>query len=346
MAKLTAHNQLRDKIAERYHELPPLDCRLCGRSAELPAAEFVATEWSPTPRGLRKSRGHRERNGRGWRADVAALPAFGGPLAIIEVMDSNPPDAKKLAAQQSIPTAFYVELDALDSGGFKGWCSCACWRMQTMLDGARGSKNRFAPKHAANVSELSIERCSGRDFGFGDCGVEFWPAMRRLRDWDNPEAAFCLRCAAKYGQARWFAPGEQSGGAPMILPSADADPMDVFRAWSDAAFWARIWRLRVRNPKEPKRGPGDERETAARMNAVESAFERGNWTDGARLLYPVGNNWLQGWDKPALWAWRAENCRRVADAWERLRDHLLARLPRDVARSAKVAKPRTAARRT
>lgn len=330
----TKHDAARDHIADCYHILPALDCYLCGRSASLPNAQRVVEEW----------------RGEGYRADIAALGVDGRPLAIIEVIDSHPPAAKALAAQRAIPLAFYVETDALAGAGFAGWCSVDCWQMQNeMNEMARKSRSigesaewtrwRSEGRRSLNVNFVPIEICVGCE----ESGrrTEFWPASRRLRDWDgDPYSAYCLPCAADVGVAQWQSPGEQATGAVMELPEIPGDAWDIFMAWSGAAFWAMVWRKRFEKPEPPRREPGDESATAARLDEVESAFDSGDWSIGARLLYPVGSTWLQDRDNPPLWAWRPENCKRVASAWARLRGYLLNSLPDDIA--ARADKARTA----
>ena len=323
---VTKHDAARDHIADCYNLLPPLDCLLCGRTVAPPLAANAVTEW----------------RGDGWRADVAALGVDGEPVAIVEVIDAHPPTARVLESQENLPAAFYVETDALANDRFAGWCSVDCWRMQSEMD-ALAKQDRglgddwlewnLVGKHAANYNHTPIESCIG-------CQIEIWPGMRRLREWENPYEVYCLSCAADTGIARWYAPGEQATGAAMELPPISGDPFDIFRAWSDAAFWAMIWRKRTEKPQTPRRAPLDDGETPARMNEVESAFAVGDWARGARLLYPVGNSWLQDCDKPRLWAWEPDNCRRVAKAWAILRDCLLDALLAETAARADAARRR------
>ena len=321
---VTKHNATRDHIAGCYNLLPPLNCRLCGRMAAPPLSANVVTEY----------------RGDGWRADVAALGANGKPVAVVEVIDTHPPTARALESQRNLPAAFYVETDALAGDGFAGWCSSDCWRMQTEMDELANRKDgggwlewSLVGKHAANFSPAPIESCIG-------CQTEIWPGTRRLLEWENPYEVYCFPCAADEGIARWFAPGEQATGAVMKLPPIPGDPFDIFRAWSDAAFWAMIWRKRKEKPQTPRQELTDDGETPARMDEVESAFDAGDWASGARLLYPVGNSWLQDCDKPRLWARQPDNCRRVAKAWARLRDYLLDALPSEIAARADAARIR------
>ena len=322
---VTKHDAARDHIADCYNLLPPLVCRLCGRTVEPPLAANVVTEW----------------RGDGWRADVTALGANGEPVAVVEVIDTHPPAARALESQGNLPAAFYLETDALAGAGFAGWCSTDCWRMQTEMDALAKRKRELGGewldwhmvgKHAANSNPTPIEPCAG-------CQTEIWPGMRGMRDWDDaPYEVYCPDCAVDVGIAQWLAPGELAFGGQMRLPPIPGDPFDIFIAWSGAAFWAMVWRKRTLNREPPRREPKDESATRARISEVESAFDGGDWARGARLLYPIGNSWLQADDKPRLWAWKPDNCERVANAWARLRGYLLHALPSEMAARADAAR--------
>ena len=68
-----------------------------------------------------------------------------------------------------------------------------------------------------------------------------------FRDWDgNLYDAFCIHCAASYGEAQWRSPGQLSGGDPREwIPDDDTDPAGLFLAYCDVAFWQKVWSNRA-----------------------------------------------------------------------------------------------------
>ena len=141
-------------------------------------------------------------------------------------------------------------------------------------------------------------------------------------------AAACA-ARARHPQAR------VRGGDAGILPPMPGDPDAIFLSWSNAAFWHMVWNDRTM--KIPDRY-GAETETAKQLDEVETAFDRGDWAKGAELLQPIGNSWLQVSDVKLL-AWNPNNCRRVAHAWDRLREYLLHSLPVEIAELIPPPKP-------
>ena len=106
------HNEVRDRIAREYFNLPPLNCRFCKYESPLPTegVAHVVTE-----HGYRR-----------FRADVAALNQQGQVVAVVEVVNTNQPTEQTLAAQSELASAFYVTPEAFDDG-FTGYCSPFCW---------------------------------------------------------------------------------------------------------------------------------------------------------------------------------------------------------------------------
>ena len=107
------HDEVRDTIAQEYFNLPPLSCRFCKRETPLPTEGVarVVTEHSR----LRLE------------ADVAALDQRGQVVAVVEIVNANPPNEQTLATQSELTSVLYVTLDALDDG-FTGYRSPFCWK--------------------------------------------------------------------------------------------------------------------------------------------------------------------------------------------------------------------------
>ena len=109
--------------------LPLLNCRFCKYETPLPT-EGVSQVVTEHEHGQ-------------FRADVAALNRQGKVVAVVEVVNTNPPSEQVLAAQSELAGAFYIELDALDNG-FTGYCSPFCW----------------TNRNEENVSHWSVPTCS------------------------------------------------------------------------------------------------------------------------------------------------------------------------------------------
>ena len=283
-----AHDEIRDRIADEYFNLSPLKCRFCKHDRLLPVAGVsrVVTE---------HSRGS-------FRSDVAALNRCGEVVAVVEVVNTNPPTKQTLDAQSELESAIYVTLDAL-ADGFSGYCSPFCW----------------TNRKVENVSTWSVPTCESCEKHFHALEVSY-----ELVDWENPGGTVCIECASKTTGGQWRSPGELALGEPEDrIPGPDATVLDHFLSFSDADFWATVWAKRTTNPSEPRTS---EQGTAARLDQVEAAFDEGDWDGGQRLLQPIG---APAWDRApgrALFAWDPDNCIRTARAWNRLRDHRLSRL--------------------
>ena len=287
------HDDLRDAIAGAYFFLPRLNCRFCKYESPLPqqSIEKVVTE-------------HRTLE---FQADIAVLNRDGKLAAVIEVVNTHPPNAQVLRAQSKLEAAFYVEMDALDSG-FAGYCSPFCW----------------TNRKQKNVSPWKAPSCE-------ICGRYYFTMefQYQLFDWEGLTGfggTNCIECAAKYDGCQWREPGELALGDPGDrIPGPDADVLTLFLSFEDANFWVKVWTNRTMKQSEAW---SEETETELRLNQVEDAFNRGNWDEGNRLLQPIG---APVWDRPPgppLFAWNHDNCFRTARAWRRLRTHRLSCLPK------------------
>ena len=275
------HDELKDAIAQAYFTLPKLNCRFCKHKTPLPqqGVERVVTE-------------HQTRQ---FRADIAALNQPGKPVAVIEVINTHPPNAEVLLAQSELEAAFYVEMDALDSG-FAGYCSPFCW--------ANRKENNVSPWKAP-----SCEIC-GRYY----YTMEFQYEIFDEKGLTGSCGTNCIECAAKYDGCQWLSPGQRP----------DADVLALFLSFENANFWAKVWTNRT---MKLSKAWSEETATELRLNQVEDSFKKGNWNEGERLLQPIG---APKWDRPAgppLFAWNRDNCVRTARAWRRLRKHRLGCLP-------------------
>ncbi len=291
MTELT-HNELRDRIAQGYFNLPPLSCKFCEHKTPLPVKDVSEVAI--------------ERRDRNFRADVAALNQQGETIAVIEVVNTNPPSEQVLLAQSTLAGAFYVEMDSLDKD-FRGYCSPFCW----------------TNRDEKNVSGWTAPTCS-------ECERPYYMLEFKyeLLDWENPYYPVCIECAAKTPRGQWRSPGELAGGDPRDrIPGQDAGVLDLFLSFSDADFWAMVWTSRTAKSQEAR---SPETETAVRLDEVEAAFERGEWNDGERLLQPIGAPLWYRPPGPTLFAWDHDNCVRTALAWRRLREHRISCLPSSI----------------
>ena len=289
LSRSGAHDEVRDRIAREYFSLPPLNCRFCKyeRPLTVDGISRVVTEHS-----------HRQ-----FRADVGALDSKGQVVAVVEVVNTNPPTEQILAAQSELESAFYVTLDALEDG-FSGYCSPFCW----------------TNRKDENVSPWDVPTCESCERPFHTLEFPY-----ELMDWENPGYPVCIECAAETSHGQWRSPGELALGEPEDkIPCPNATVLDLFLSFSDADFWAMVWTKRTTDPSEPR---NSEQDTSARLDQVEAAFDEGDWNCGQRLLQPIG---APQWGRPTgppLYAWDHDNCVRTALAWRRLRNHRLSCLP-------------------
>lgn len=279
MSEISKHDYL---IYELRHDYPlvPRACDYCEMTIEFPIGEAIA-----------------ERRVDAFRPDIS-IRHEGNLMAVIEVIDTHPPDQAKLSAQERLSNAYYFHVD----GGF--WCSPWCWQNQ--------NNPRLCPMPVCEHCERLIYT-----LGFGTHG---------LFDWEGLDGELCLECAARRPDGQWRSPGDLALGDPEDrLPRSDATTVELFLSFSDSNFWAMVWTNRTARLTEPRR---PETETTTRLDQVELAFNRGDWDNGERLLQPIG---APAWDRPlegpVLFAWGHENCVRTALAWRKLREYRLRCLP-------------------
>ena len=293
------HNRVRDQVAREYHKLPPMECRFCGRVVPLPACLDVRTEFRYVDTTTAVT----------FIADVAALDSEGNLIAVIEVIDSHEPRAEVFEAQAGISETFYITPDAFADGGFSGWCDSECWQ--------RRKEDEIA---------CELDFCC-------ECGI-FLPGNpyserdNVFANWsDDPHYHYCLRCAAAVpGYPQWHPPmGDYVAERNGMLPDIPGNVGHIFLAWNNANFWAMVWAKRTEQPSKSSR---DESLTTRRLYEIENAFESGDWARGAKMLWPIAHPYMER--ERELLAWDPENCRRVATAWDNLREYLLNALPPEI----------------
>ena len=262
-----SHNDARDRIAAKFLALPDFTCGFCGTSVAFPGEAVAAAETEYT-----YSRAPR------LRADVAALTAAGEVAAIVEVILTSAPSDEALAAHESLPFVAYVEMNQRAV-----YCSPFCWTN-------RGQEN---------LCDWSAPRCEMCERPFHQTfSATTWT------DWSDPIGEVCLECAASIPDAQWRAPGEVIGGTEPPGPAATI--AERFLAFTDAEFWASVWEGRAKYPSEPYRESKNESATAARLDDVERALEKGEWDRGFELLQPIGAPaWGSRDDSARLYAWEA-----------------------------------------
>ena len=213
----SVHDTERDRIAENWTVLPPFTCVGCRVEKTFPLADAVKTETIFQGR---------------FRADVAAVDISGKVTGVVEIIYSHPPSQQVLESQETLGFAYYRLLSLPWRKEPDAWLCCPeCWVWYTKLSGGETS------------STWEPRRCDG-------CGSYFHQnplTWFEFRDWDSdPHDAYCIHCAAGFGEAQWRSPGELAGGDPREwTPDDDADPAVLFLAYCDAAFWERVWSSRA-----------------------------------------------------------------------------------------------------
>ena len=283
MSQISKHDYLIYQLRQEY-PLAPRTCDYCEIDIVFPKGDAIP-----------------ERRTGNFRPDIS-IRQQERLLAIIEVIDKNPPDQPKLAAQEKLPNAYYFHVD----GGF--WCSPWCWQNQYI--------ERLCPMPECAQCERLIYT-----LGFGTHGLVDWNGG------DGFGGAVCLECAASRSDGQWRTPGDIALGDPEDrMPTANSTVVELFLSFSDADFWAMVWTNRTTQLSEARRR--DETETSTRLDQVEAAFRQWDWDNGERLLQPIGAPlWDRSPNSPALFAWNHDNCVRTALAWRKLREHRIRSLP-------------------
>ena len=330
------HDHARDHIAANWSNLRAFVCAGCGDEKRFPSEANIVTEAA---------------YGGGLRADIAAVGIDGQVMGIVEVIDRHGPSDRALEEQRKLDFAYYRLLNVPKPP-----------KRRNVADEIALGRFRY-PDDVRNGTGDPVWLCSPDCLGFfielkGADRTNAWDAPRcdvcrqylhdnplsqaEFRDWAyDPYTAFCIHCAAhcNLAEMQWRAPGELAGGDPREwTPDDEADPVILFLAFCEAAFWSKVWSSRVAKLNEPGSYDGGQRETAEnatveRLLLVNAAFEVGDWAGGANLLLPVGApGWARYEDEPErLLAFRPDNCRRTAAAWRRLLSYRLTTLPEELA---------------
>lgn len=330
------HDRERDRIAADWSILPPFTCDVCEAECEFPRNLTAITEAQYAGR---------------LRADVGATGSDGQVVGVVEVIDTHGPTPHAFAEQSKLEFAYYRILNPptgpkrrninseISKGRFSypgtkqgeydaaAWlCTAECLTFFETLKGANQTNDWDAPR---------CDICSRYLHDNEISGVEF-------RDWAyDPHTAFCIHCAARCdaGEMQWRSPGELAGGDPREwTPGKDPDPAELFLAYCTAAFWSMVWSNRAAeldspDPYDGNRNNDAENATAKRLPLVDAALDAGDWRKAMNLLLPVGApGWAAYEDEPArMLAFRADNCRGTASAWNRLLPQISATLPSELA---------------
>ena len=329
------HDRERDRIADDWLVSPSFVCDVCGAECDFPRNLTIATE---------------AQYGGRLRADVGAMGSDSLVIGVVEVIDSHGPTPHAFAEQSKLEFAYYRILDPpagpkrhrindeISQGRFSypstkqgeddaaAWlCSAECLTFFEALKGTSQTNDWEAPRCDICSEYLHDNQISRAEF----------------RDWAyDPYTAFCIHCAARCDASdmQWRSPGELAGGDPREwTPREDADPGDLFLAYHTAAFWSMVWSNRAANLDNPDAYDGNrhgeaENATAERLPLVNAALDARNWRKAMNLLLPVGApGWAAYEDEPQrMLAFRADNCRGTASAWNRLMPQVLAALPSEL----------------
>ena len=279
----------------------------------------------------------------GIRADVAVFDACDALLGVIEVIDTHPPSFNAMAIQARLGFAYRR---VRHKAGWFWFCSDSCrirgidW--PSRIRGMPWDLRRDAlPKVPAAILPEPLwysfpevpSRC-------GECArfcctnplspVEFY-------DWaDSTMEVLCVECAVRCfpeGEAQWQSPGEILSDDPRLLYEGGVDveaAVLVYRL-GNAGFQRMVWRSRRDNPTDydGSKHQAAEAATGRQLEAIDSLLAQGDYLAAARLLLPIAApswSWLADEGERML-AFGRDNCTRVAGAWERVFDYIVASLP-------------------
>ena len=329
------HDRERDRIAAEWVSHPSFVCDACEAERKFPRNLTIATEVQYSGR---------------LRADIGATGSDGRVMGVVEVIDTHGPTPHAFTEQSKLEFAYYRILnpptrpkrrhidDEISGGRFSypgakrgeddaaAWlCSPDCLTFFEALEGANRTNDWDAPRCDICSEYLHDNQISRAEF----------------RDWAyDPYTAFCIHCAASCDASdmQWRSPGELAGGDPREwTPGKEADPAELFLAYHTAAFWSMVWSNRAANLDSPDAYDGNRHEeaenaTAERLPLVNAALDASNWRKAMNLLLPVGApGWAAYEDEPErMLAFRADNCRGTASAWNRLMPQVLAALPSEL----------------
>ena len=312
MAVTTPHNNERDRIVGEWRYLPTVQCESCNVDIQFSQGNDIVVETEFTYAGK-------------FRADVAVTNFRDGTYGVVEVIYSSPPSDEALAVHEQLAFAYYRYLshDSPSSRPTAWLCSPECWKW-FLQNGGSVSSSWEAPKCDSCEKYLHENSLSSLPFNS-------WAY--------DPYTTLCIHCAAGCpADAQWRAPGELAGGDPREwLPDGDSDVVVQFLAYCEAAFWAMVWGNRESKLSEPETYDGTknaaaEEATEKRLTIVEAALSVGDYRIASNLLFPVG---APGWgaypDEPErMLAFRPNNCRRTAAAWEKILQYRLTQLPEEL----------------
>lgn len=329
--ELSAHDRERDLVMVDWLSSSSFVCDGCMVTCRFPQNLSIAAE---------------VRYADGLRADIGAKDTTGRLVGVVEVIDTSRPTPRAFAAQSRLDFAYYRLLnlprppkrrsvdDEINSGRFRyrnsepancadgAWfCSADCLIFFETLKGAE------------RYNEWDALRCDV-------CGeyLHSNPISRiAFRDWaDDLHTVYCIHCAVRCDQsnAQWRSPGELAGGDPREwTPGSEPDPVQLFLAYAEAAFWSMVWSERAVRLSDPDTCSGsrseEEEATTRRLQLVNEAFDAEEWGEGRDLLLPIGApGWAAYEDEPQrMLAFRTDNCKGTAAAWKRLLSYALSVLP-------------------
>ena len=341
------HDTERDRIAGNWAKLPPFTCAGCRSEKAFPTADRIRTE----------ARYH----GR-LRVDVAALAPTGRVSGVVEVIYSHPPTEQALEAQEGLEFAYYRLLRLPWRKEPDAWLCCPeCWVWYTKLAGRETSSPWEARRcdgcggyfHQNPLSWFEFRDCDGdpHDACCIHCAAAYgraqWRSPGQLAGGDprestpdddsDPAGLFLAYCDASFWQMVWSVRAAKLDTGWNSCEHCGVENETLESARGGRAWWCAS--CGAENDQEPEapycgsRNPAAEDATARRLVVVTAAFDLGEWNRGADLLSPIGApGWASYPDEPErLLAFRPDNCRGTAEAWNRLLSHRLEQLPQELA---------------
>ena len=343
----SVHDAERDRIAGNWPYLPPFSCAGCHSEKSFPTAETVRTEATYQGR---------------LRADVAVMDATGRVSGVVEVVYSHPPSQQALEAQESLGFAYYRLLSLPWRKEPDAWLCCTeCWVWYTKLSGGETS-SPWEPRRCDGCTgyfhqnpltwfEFRDWESDPHDAYCIHCAAGHGRAQWRSpgdlaggdpREWTpdddaDPAELFLAYCDAAFWEMVWSSRASKLHTPWNTCEHCGAENETLKYADGGRGWWCvNCGAENNRVPEVPYDGssnPAAEDATARRLEIVKAGFDRGEWNRGADLLSPIGApGWAAYPDEPErLLAFRPENCRRTAGAWQRLLSYRLEQLPQELA---------------